>query len=779
MQRRTCSTTPTSLRTNTCLTTLTHTPVNTQNTNTTTLAHITACRHIEHDASLPISVPLRRILTRQSSLDKQQPCTINILSVNVCGIKSKLHLKEFNELIMMYDIICMCEIKCDDVDMGYVREKMDVMGFDIVYKNRYEMCRYKSGGLAVAVKKKVSFKWKEVKNAYDTLLSIMIEGRSVNQDKDVIVTAVYIPPSHSRYGKPEHFDEMDELLLNYTNNDYHNLLCGDFNAHTGTMRDFVEVNEDHSDELVDVAGDIYTDLSSLGFSVTRWNKDVTRDRNSYGKKLIENCKNNDVFIFNGRLGDDCGVGSVTTTHNTTVDYVIGSPLLMKHVTQFKVLNYDALYSDVHCGLHTRLTFNVLTRPTTAPLERVNTVSCDTPGKWRVEKQGDYVRSIDVNRVNQLFVRVDELSVNDITTELKHILVDPAKEVFPKFKSKKYVKKNNNTCMKGYYNKSWKCRKEYHKAKHKYNLNKTNNNYNSMIEKSKKYKKEIKRISDKEKMNTVKKLREVKTKDAKAYWKILKANKKNTEIPIQLSDFYDHFKLLANDDSHHDGENIMYDVTSDVIPILNNPITENEIRKSITKLKNNKSPGNDMVINEYIKNTQDMLCPLYVKLFNKIFDSGVFPDEWLIGTIVPLYKNKGDSHDPNNYRGITLLSCTGKLFTSVLNDRLTHYSDSINIISETQAGFRQDYSTLDHIFLLKCIIDIFKWKKKKLFCLFVDYTKAFDLVWREGLWLKLVKENVNGKMFNIIRNMYSNIKSCVLMNQVVSDSFVCNIGVRQG
>ena len=139
--------------------------------------------------------------------------------------------------------------------------------------------------------------------------------------------------------------------------------------------------------------------------------------------------------------------------------------------------------------------------------------------------------------------------------------------------------------------------------------------------------------------------------------------------------------------------------------------------------------------------------------------------------------KGDSRDPNNYRDITLLSCMGKLFTSILNDRLTQYSDSMNIISETQAGFRQDYSTLDHIFLLKCIIAIFKWKKK-LFCLFIDYKKALDLVWREGLWSKLVKETINGKMFNIIRNMYSNIKSCVLLNQNMSDTFLCNIGVRQ-
>ena len=86
---------------------------------------------------------------------KQQICAINILTVNVCGIKFKLLLKEFNELIMKYDIICMCEIKCDDVDMSNVREKMDAMGFDIVYKNIYAMCRYKSGGLEILIKRDV------------------------------------------------------------------------------------------------------------------------------------------------------------------------------------------------------------------------------------------------------------------------------------------------------------------------------------------------------------------------------------------------------------------------------------------------------------------------------------------------------------------------------------------------------------------------------------------------------------------------------------------------
>ena len=139
---------------------------------------------------------------------------------------------------------------------------------------------------------------------------------------------------------------------------------------------------------------------------------------------------------------------------------------------------------------------------------------------------------------------------------------------------------------------------------------------------------------------------------------------------------------------------------DPSPMLNDQITKEELVRNISKLKNGRCPANDMVINEYIKSTQNVMCPLYVKLFNKILDTGIMPTEWLIGLIVPLYKNQGDIQDINNYRGITLLSCIGKLFTSILNERLSRYSDAMYIIiSETQAGFRHGYCTLDYIFLL--------------------------------------------------------------------------------
>ncbi len=105
---------------------------------------------------------------------------------------------------------------------------------------------------------------------------------------------------------------------------------------------------------------------------------------------------------------------------------------------------------------------------------------------------------------------------------------------------------------------------------------------------------------------------------------------------------------------------------------------------------------------------------------------------------------------------------------------------MHVINENQSGFKHAYSTLDHI-LLKCEIDLLNWKrqKKKKFCLFVIYKKAFDMVWRVGRWYKLIKENINGKIPTVIKSMYENIKSCVVLNQEISDNFMCNVKLRQG
>ena len=71
-------------------------------------------------------------------------------------------------------------------------------------------------------------------------------------------------------------------------------------------------------------------------------------------------------------------------------------------------------------------------------------------------------------------------------------------------------------------------------------------------------------------------------------------------------------------------------------------------------------------------------PLYKKLFNTVLDTGFIPESWLVGSIVPIFKNKGAKDDPHNYRPITILGCVGKLCTVVLNNRLSEFLETNNL-----------------------------------------------------------------------------------------------------
>jgi hypothetical protein len=215
-------------------------------------------------------------------------------------------------------------------------------------------------------------------------------------------------------------------------------------------------------------------------------------------------------------------------------------------------------------------------------------------------------------------------------------------------------------------------------------------------------------------------------------------------------------------------------------MLNAEFTIEEINLCIHNLKNNKASGHDQVINEYIKNCpKEVISSIVNSAFNIILVTGIIPEEWCKGLINPIYKGKGSQKSANNYRGITLLSCMGKLFTSVLNYRLTIFLTKRGILGEEQAAFRAGYCTYDHIFVLNCLIYFYKARYEKLFCAFIDYMKAFDLINRAILWSKLIQNEINGKFITVIFNLYLNAKSAVRQGDFISDFFPCNIGVRQG
>ena len=110
-------------------------------------------------------------------------------------------------------------------------------------------------------------------------------------------------------------------------------------------------------------------------------------------------------------------------------------------------------------------------------------------------------------------------------------------------------------------------------------------------------------------------------------------------------------------------------TNNSLLMLNNDFSVSELEKVITKLKTGKAAGSDGILNEVIVSTFQKLKTFWCKLFNRILETGNIQTKWFSGLIVPIYKNKGDITDPSNYRGITLLSCSAKFFTAVVNERL--------------------------------------------------------------------------------------------------------------
>ena len=141
--------------------------------------------------------------------------------------------------------------------------------------------------------------------------------------------------------------------------------------------------------------------------------------------------------------------------------------------------------------------------------------------------------------------------------------------------------------------------------------------------------------------------------------------------------------------------------------------------------------------------------------------------------------KGSIHDVENYRGITLLSTLGKLFTRVLNNRLSDWAESYYVLTGAQAGFRAHMGTVDNSFVLHGLISHLLNQGNKLYCAFVDFTKAFDYIVRDNLWYKLIKLGLRGNIINIIKSMYSSVKSRVKFNNNLGNEFYCNLGVRQG
>lgn len=250
-------------------------------------------------------------------------------------------------------------------------------------------------------------------------------------------------------------------------------------------------------------------------------------------------------------------------------------------------------------------------------------------------------------------------------------------------------------------------------------------------------------------------------------KKIKTQTKRSEILEVATDYY---RNLYNDGTTSLTPDTIYDIEEEIPPIL-----PSEIIKAIQSQKDRKASGEDGISNELLKGSSHVTMKTLSTIFNEILTKEEIPTQWTNSTIILLHK-KGKKDDISNYRPISLMSNLYKIFSKIILDRITMVLDDNQ--PKEQAGFRKDFSTVDHIHTIKQIIEKYQEYRLQYYIAFVDYNKAFDSLKHNMIWKSLLNQGVSTKYIRIIRNIYKNM-TAKIRTEKIGDKFSIKKGVRQG
>ena len=201
---------------------------------------------------------------------------------------------------------------------------------------------------------------------------------------------------------------------------------------------------------------------------------------------------------------------------------------------------------------------------------------------------------------------------------------------------------------------------------------------------------------------------------------------------------------------------------------------------IRSLDASKAHGSDNISISMIKICDSSIVEPLCVIFEKCLSTGQYPSIWKKANIIPVHK-KGSRQCKNNYRPISLLPVFGKLFEKLLFDSMYYHFCDNGLLTDHQSGFRPGDSTINQLLSIshKIYTGFDETPSRETRAVFLDFSKAFDKVWHEGLLYKLECNGISGNLLKLIRNFLSNRKQRVLLNGKNSEWADISAGVPQG
>ena len=651
-----------------------------------------------------------------------------------------------------------------------------------------------SGGVCIGVHKSLQTGVTHVQmNASEDIVVVKLKATYFDLDRNTYLVNVYDSPTNGSFKKRRRdietedsnstLEHLQEFLADIPLSE-DVILLGDFNARTGTMDDMMSDNRHLKD---------YELNAHYCKQLTKRNNSDLK-LNTNGRPFIELLQTTGLVILNGRtLGDIFGAPTCIQRHGvSTVDYICVSRSLHDKIRQFKIESISQ-YSD-----HRPLSMTISTNH----LKRIST-NIDTKDIQDAPKSFKWNRSenLSADSATQFRSAQNDQAFKD---EIEYLLHQPANTADEAARlnrdlvatyhnlanSVTTTKRGTRTNKKKWFDLS--CRRAKREASRAdRNANRNPHSHflrNQHFLKKKEYRSTKSRKKGKYLFEMNQKINE----SGNVNWVALKqlSEQHKDEEPFDIYDlllFHKFFNDLYNrkcSKNHHSDDDVVSTPTTDelqntknLVDSLNREFTLQETKDAIMKLKDNKSVSDDLISNEMLKNSNEQLQLVIVKLFNACLQCGTYPLNNSITT--PLHK-KGDRQNPDNYRAITIGSCLGKLFSNLLLKRLIEFREIACPDQPYQLGFRSGAQCNDHLLTLNTIIEKYvKKEKKRLFACFVDYRKAFDSVCRDALLFKLGKMGLSGNFFTCISHMYNNSTTRVKLIQKLSAAIDVTIGTEQG